>query len=515
MSILVVDDEPGLTYSLSLGLQKEGWGVVVAGSAPEALEHLDQDEDVEVLATDFNMPDMDGAQLVNRALAMKPELYTIVFTGWEDRNYAIRSLRVGADDFIDKEQDFGAKLTQAIRRGLHQVAIDRMGRQLLSANSEQQVLDLVSTTLTSFGWFGFCLAIRNSFGEPCRLVRAVSRLTGLDMGDSPSLAEDSAYRYVIETERLFFPPMLPEHQDLCPHLEDSQSIIIVPLFLHGSQRDALGLEHHDSDKFRIDDLRFLRQIADWLCLAMENVSNLERRSSVERKRAEEERGLLARSVLHEIKNPLNNIATAAQVVMERIADEELSHLLKNVDRLNRIVDSHLQPIAYRGEEPQQVALGEALDEAVSRFRIYNPKSGVRIQYETAPALPTITGRREMLVTAFVNLLQNGLAATGDRGHLSIRAHFVPLRGQVEILFGDDGPGISAGDLRRLFDYGYTTGGEGHFGYGLGLTQEVVELHGGEITAESGEGPGATFKVVLPLRRTGAMETGPGPTSEEV
>lgn len=500
MRILLVDDEPALTNSVRLNLEREGWGVITARSGPEALALLDARPELEILATDYNMPDMDGAQLVNRALAIKPELYTIVFTGWEDRSYAVRSLRVGADDFIDKEQDFGEKLYQAIRRGFQQVAIERMGRQLLNAERERDVLDLAFRTLSGLGRFdGFCLAARESSGESCRIERAMDLRTGEEIEARDALAADSAYRYVIEKGRVFYPPMFPLADRLLqPYLRDSRSIIVVPLLVHDGERGALGIEHHEGDKFKIDDLKFLRQMAGWISLAMEKIAN-HRRADLEKKRTEQKEGLLARTLLHELKNPLNNLAMAAQQEV-KLEGQDLEDMRANVSRINRVVENYLRvrERASRSGGWGRVSLGDALDEAVSRFRVYNPKSGVAVDYEAAPALPSIPGDQEMLVAAFVNLLQNGAAATGGAGRLAIRAHFVALREQVEIVFSDDGPGIPAQDLQRIFDYGFTTGGEEHFGYGLALTQEVVQRHGGEITVES-SGAGASFKVVLPLQ----------------
>jgi signal transduction histidine kinase/CheY-like chemotaxis protein len=503
MTILLVDDEPQFTQAVGRNLGREGWQVITAQSGTDALRLLEERNDVEVLATDFNMPGMDGAQLVNQALALRPDLYAIVFTGWEDRNYAIRSLRVGADDFIEKDQEFGAKLQQAIRRGFQQVAIDRMGLQLLRAEKEEEVLDLAIHTLGGLRRFdGFCLAAREWTADICRIERAVDLRTGTKVEAHEPLAADSAYRYVIEKEKVFYPPMLPGPPDhaLQPYLPGSRSIIVVPVLVGASERGALGIEHHDVDRFKIDDLRFLRRMAHWISLAMENIANLHR-VLLERKRSEHEEGLLARTLLHELKNPLNNMYLVAQTET-KIEGQDLEDLKKNFARWNQALDRFLRVRASPGEVSGRVDLGEALEEALSRFRIYNPGSSVAVEYEPARALPAIAGNREMLVTAFVNLLQNGAAAAGGGGRLAVRAHFVPLRDRVEIVFNDNGRGIPADEIKRIFEYGYTTRGEGHFGHGLALTQEAVELHGGKVTAESGVGQGATFKVVLPMRGAG-------------
>lgn len=513
MSILVVDDAPGATYAISISLQPQRWKILTAGSGPEALDILRRNRDIEVLATDFSMPDMDGAQLINQALAMRPDLYTIVFTAYQERSFAIRALRVGADDFVEKDHDFDSKLLAAVRRGLQQVALNKMGEQALKLAHEDEVLDGVFALLRGLGRFdGFCLAARR-WNESCRIERAEDLRADGRPEVSESLSEESAYRHVIETGDLFYPPMfIPERGGLRAHLEGSRSILVVPVRLHGGEPGALGIEHHEPDRFKIDDLRFMRQVANVVSVANENIANT-RRVVLERARGDRKRGLLARALLHEIKNPLYLLGSAAHALQERFDDEEVRYLVTNVERINGVLDKFLRPLSPHSGQERPVSLGKALEEAVTRFRLYNPKSGVRLEYDVAPVLPLTMGDEEMLVYAFVDLLQNGLAAAGDSGRLSVRARYVPLRDEVEIAFEDDGPGIKPADFKRIFDYGYSTHGEGHTGYGLALIQEVVELHGGRITPESHAGGGATFSIVLPVREIAAMTKSPDGAGE--
>jgi signal transduction histidine kinase len=491
MSILLVDDEPGVILALELNLKREGWTILTADSGAAALRLLNERDDIEVLASDFHMPEMDGAQLINQALAMKPDLYTIVFTGWEAREFAIRSLQVGADDFLDKEQDFANKVAQAIRRGIQQITIERMGRKLLELEDKKDILDLVFRTLRNLERFdGFCLATRRAEGEMCRVERAVDLRSGEELPANSMLSADSAYRYVIDSGKVFLPPVFADAAHR-PLFDDSLSIIVVPLL---GEQSALGIEHREPDKFKLEDLRFLQRLAQWISLALGNIRLLR-----ERRRREEEQGLLAHALLHEINNPLNNIAMLAQGG-EDLEPKDLEDLIQNVNRIRRVLKSSLGRLQREGE-PQLLAVDETLEETISRFRDYYPSSSVEIAYEISSLLPPIRAKREMLIYAFMNLLQNGAEATGHRGRLAIRADFVPLRQQIEITFSDDGRGVPPDMLQRIFDFGYTTGGRGHFGQGLALTQEFVQRHGGDITVTSRENAGTTFKIALPVRTT--------------
>src|SRR6185295_15803401 len=319
MSILLVDDEPGVTRALELNLKREGWTILTADSGAVALQLLNERTDIEVLASDFNMPPgMDGAQLVNQALAMRPGLYAIIFSGFEEREYATRSLQVGADDFIDKQHDFAAKVAEAIRRGIQQVTIERMGRKLLALGNKRVVLDCVFQMLRQLERFdGFFLATRRVEGATCRVELAIDLRTGEEIPMRSALSANSIYRFVIESGLAVCPPVFLARPESQPAFEDSRSIIVVPLL---GEESALGIEDRAAGRFKLEDLRFMQRLAQWVSLAMTNIRLLR-----ERRRREQEQGLLAHALFHEINNPLNSISMLAQSG-ERLEGADLGEL---------------------------------------------------------------------------------------------------------------------------------------------------------------------------------------------
>ncbi len=494
MAILLVDDEPMFTDAVERNLRRDGWEILTATSGDKALTILKDRSDVEILATDFNMTGMNGAQLINSALALEPNLYTIVFTGWADREYAVQSLRVGADDFLDKTGDIDEPLRSSILRGL---AIVRASVKPAQIYDEAEVLEQVFGTLLTLNRFGgVCLASKKWGSDSCRVERAIDLNTGQNLSDHGPLEPDSAYRFVIDDQSSYFPPLFaPEAVDLKPYFDDTRSIIIVPLIFRSHEQGALGVEHREADKFDISTFRLVRQIARWISLTMDKLTDLDR-LNLEKSRGERDRGLLARSLLHELKNPLNNLSTAVEVVMETIENEELNGLYENVLRINRTIDRFLKPLIQGGSDSELVNVAEVLGEAITRIKVYEPRSAVQIECEVASPVPPLMGNGEMLTAAFVNLLENAVRAAGPSGKVSVSAIYVPVRDQIEIMITDNGPGIASEDLAKVFDYGYTTRDEGHFGYGLALTHEIVQLFGGEITAHSPEGMGAMFKLAF-------------------
>ena len=115
-----------------------------------------------------------------------------------------------------------------------------------------------------------------------------------------------------------------------------------------------------------------------------------------------------------------------------------------------------------------------------------------------PGLPLLNINRARIHQALENLISNALKVVGAGKAVSVRA----FREDREIHFtvADNGPGIPAKDLPRLFDR-YFRGGEARgpgLGLGLAITQAIVEGHGGRVWVESELGKGSTFSFTIPL-----------------
>jgi len=129
--------------------------------------------------------------------------------------------------------------------------------------------------------------------------------------------------------------------------------------------------------------------------------------------------------------------------------------------------------------------------------------GIPIECDVPEDLPDLVCDIEMVQEALLNLLLNAIEAVVDRfheqaaecGRVRIHARQVPER--IEILVADNGAGIPAGDLARIFRLGFTTKRLGS-GIGLAHTQRIVEEHGGRVSIH-GTGPeGSTLRIDLPL-----------------
>ena len=216
-------------------------------------------------------------------------------------------------------------------------------------------------------------------------------------------------------------------------------------------------------------------------------------------------GVLTSGVAHQLNNPLNNISTSCQILMEEGTEADpvfTRKLLGNIDqevaRARDIVKGLLEFSRAKEFELKPTVLAEVVERSVRLVSSQVP-AGVEILREVPPklVLPMDAQRmQEVFINLFINALQ---AIKGCSGRITISARPDPERGQVVVTVADTGIGIGPEDLARIFDPFFTTKEVGKgTGLGLSIVFGIVEQHQGEITVESAPGQGASFILRLPL-----------------
>jgi two-component system sensor histidine kinase KdpD len=232
------------------------------------------------------------------------------------------------------------------------------------------------------------------------------------------------------------------------------------------------------------------------------------------RRNDEMKTALLRSVSHDLRTPLTAIMTAAGALDAKRPDagqvEEVREvILEAATRLAALVEKLLDLSRLQsGAAEQRVgaySLEEVLGEAIEN--VDGDPALVRLSLDDD--LPLLEGDAGQLERAFANLLEN--AVRYSQGKLvSVRARVVGDRVRVRIV--DQGPGIRAGELERIFVpfYRSPTQPSPHQGSGLGLAiaKGFIEVNGGRISVESLPGQGSSFIVEFPLSTVGVRHTAP-------
>jgi hypothetical protein len=215
-------------------------------------------------------------------------------------------------------------------------------------------------------------------------------------------------------------------------------------------------------------------------------------------------GLFAAGVAHEVNTPLAGISSYAQMLLQEAPEGSSQHeLLKKIERqsfrASNIVNNLLRFARVSDTELQAVNLNSLMVDALSLVEHQFKKTHVDISLELDPTLPPTLGNGGRLQQVFMNLFLNAKDAMPDGGRLRIRSYRQDSRLVVEVQ--DSGNGISAEDIKRIYDPFFTTKAVGKgTGLGLSVSYGIIQEHSGQISVESRPGKGTTFTLQLPLRR---------------
>jgi len=215
-------------------------------------------------------------------------------------------------------------------------------------------------------------------------------------------------------------------------------------------------------------------------------------------------GTLTSGVAHELNNPLNNISTSIQILLEEIEEmniESKKELLrqseKQIERARDTVKALLEFSRDRGFNPEPVNFKNLIDQTLKLVKAEVPPS---IELKTSvPDDLQVQIDPQRIQQVLINLIMNAAHAMESGGKLDINARI--LRNGQEFCFQveDTGKGIPKKNLRKIFDPFFTTKAVG-VGTGLGLSTShgIIEQHGGHIEVHSVPDKGTTFTVSLPI-----------------
>jgi signal transduction histidine kinase len=207
---------------------------------------------------------------------------------------------------------------------------------------------------------------------------------------------------------------------------------------------------------------------------------------------------------HELRTPLAIVSGHLELLQsvamgEDERAEELAVISDEVARMGRLVDD-LLALARLDAGPasatQPLEVSSLLQEAAARGRMLGDRS---IVWKSQPGL-WVDADPDQLTRALLNLVSNAVAHTSPGGHVALEA--VGGRALIEVAVSDDGPGIRAEDLGRVFDRFYRAAGprpgaSGGSGLGLAITRRLVQMNGGRISAANRPEGGAVFTIALP------------------
>jgi signal transduction histidine kinase len=281
-----------------------------------------------------------------------------------------------------------------------------------------------------------------------------------------------------------------------------RSSMVVPLESRGRVIGAITLAATDESGRRYDDadLAFAVELGQRVALLVDNA-----RLYREAREAIRLRDELLAVVSHDLRNPLNTISVASSLLEMRPSPEvsakaqhSITRAAKQMERLLQdLLDVSRAEAAGMSLERAPVDIAALIDEAHALALPQAEDKAVKLERRVAADVGSVEGDRNRLLQVLGNLLGNALKFVSAGGQVTLGAQH--LYGQIRIWISDDGPGIAAEHLSRVFDRFWQARGSGSRGAGLGLAiaKSIVDAHGGQIGVHSQPGEGSTFFFWLP------------------
>jgi len=232
----------------------------------------------------------------------------------------------------------------------------------------------------------------------------------------------------------------------------------------------------------------------------------------------QERNRFLRHMSHELKTPLANIREGTELMMDGAVGslqggqrEVMAILHENGLRLQRMIENLLSFSAWQassiGLEISEFRLRPLVKQIIENQQLALLSQRVRLEVIIEDL--TVEADRGKLRLILENLLSNAIKYTPRSGTIHVRARAAGDDLVLEV--GDSGPGVPAEERTQIFEAFYTGKSPGGHvkgtGIGLSVVLEFVTAHKGEISIVDGEWPGAHFRIRMPLRSSGILQSG--------
>ena len=220
-------------------------------------------------------------------------------------------------------------------------------------------------------------------------------------------------------------------------------------------------------------------------------------------------------VSHELRSPLTAIYQFSTILSDGLAgslspkqDEYLKIILRNVNQLRTMIDELLE--ATRAEtgklsvEPRCISLEDVIRETLSTIQSIAVAKGIFLCADILSTLPPVYADPERIRQILINLMDNGIKFTPEKGQVTLRAYlFEEDPNYLCVEISDTGCGISTEGTRLIFERHYQEPSnrdmnQKGLGLGLYICRELITLHGGRIWVKSQLGNGSTFYFTLPI-----------------
>ncbi len=225
-----------------------------------------------------------------------------------------------------------------------------------------------------------------------------------------------------------------------------------------------------------------------------------------------EMGEMAAGIAHEIRNPLGSIELFASLLKKDLKgkpeqEDLVRHIRAGVQNMDRIISTLLLFAKSAQPSRQQCDIDLLLTECLEGINNVSIPKNIKVTRKSSQSTLLANGDRDLLRQVFPNLINNAIQAMPNGGELKLITQKSSLtnrtmengsevRQYISVTITDNGIGMSADDLAKIFNPFFTTKDKGT-GLGLAISHNIIKAHQGTIDAISEEGKGTSFTVKIP------------------
>ena len=219
------------------------------------------------------------------------------------------------------------------------------------------------------------------------------------------------------------------------------------------------------------------------------------------------KGEMAAEIAHELNNSLAAISARAQFFLMGVGTmspertQEGAKIIFEQASAMTVLTKGLLDFSHKEVRKQPTRLNDVIRKTVEFITPQNKYERVEFSLDLSEDVPEMNLDPGQVQQVFMNLFSNSAdalrGAKAAMPRIVIRSRLKPA-GQVELTVEDNGPGLPAEAMQRLFEPSFTTKPEGH-GFGLSTCYRIIQNHGGKISAQNVPGSGARFTVTLPSK----------------
>jgi len=516
VNILLVDDQPNNLLALQSILAEDDKRLVVADSGRKALKHL-LDDEFAVILLDVQMPELDGFETASLIRSRDRSRSTpIIFLTALSRSETnvFRGYELGAVDYIFKPiqpEILRSKVNVFVELFRKREELKRQAQELARLSKQNQLI----LNAVAEGVFGVDLEGRTTFVNPAAasmIGRRIDEIRGHDIHSLVHPTLPNVTTCYIETCRFYAAlhgqAMLSEGEETFFRADGSSFPV-----------EFCASEIRDADRQPLGSVLTFRNVTERRSAALAAEAERRYREAEAANRAKDH--FLA-TLSHELRTPMTSILGWVQFLrIGGYTEEELEEALQTIEtsaRLQaRLIDDMLDVsrivLGKFQVDLRPMKIADIVEAALTTARPAAADCEIKLTPRIEDGDAQVAADANRMQQVIGNILSNAIKFSPRGREVELRVGRIDHK--LKISVSDQGEGIEPSFLPYVFErlrQGNLSSRSG-LGLGLAIARHIVELHHGEITAESdGPGKGARFTVLLPLLESHAIEEAPRETA---